>query len=202
MAWPEPHIAPERPELTFPPAEAEAVRLAYAEAEMVLEYGSGGSTVLAAELGTPIIAVESDGDWVAMMRTWFEAHPPQALCEVIHADVGPTRRWGFPANDRHWRSFAAYPLAVWDRLGTDLPQPDVVLVDGRFRTGCALATAFRTQRPLTLLFDDYENRSPYHEIEDFLGQPNLIGRMAVFDVEPIPVDAGRLLDIIRMMTHA
>lgn len=37
------------PALSFPPAEAEAVRRAYA-AEVVLEYGSGGSTVLAAAM--------------------------------------------------------------------------------------------------------------------------------------------------------
>lgn len=34
----------------MPPAEAEALRMAYEEAEVILEYGSGGSTVVAAEL--------------------------------------------------------------------------------------------------------------------------------------------------------
>ena len=41
--------APRRPDLTFPAPVAEAVRAAYAQAECILEYGSGGSTVLAAE---------------------------------------------------------------------------------------------------------------------------------------------------------
>ena len=190
------------PELIFPEAEAEAVRMAYSEAEAVLEYGAGGSTLLAAELGTPVVSVESDGDWARGMRAWFARTPAQSLVEILHVDLGPVRAWGFPRDAEHWRAFPSYPLAVWDRLGRDLPQPDVVLVDGRFRTGCALATALRSPRPVTLLFDDYLHRTQYHEIEGFLGQPTLIGRMAVFDIEPMPVPADRLLDIYRMMTHA
>lgn len=193
--------APERPELTFPKAEAEAVRLAYAHAQVILEYGSGGSTVLAAEMGKRVTSVESDGKWARMMRDYFEANPPKGEVEVIHADIGPTREWGHPVDDRDWRRFAAYPLGVWQK-GRMAAQPDVVLVDGRFRPGCALATAFNIEQPVTLLFDDYRNREQYHEIEDFVGQPTLIGRLAVFDINPMPVPSDRLLDVIRMMTHA
>jgi hypothetical protein len=35
------------PKLTLPPAEADAVRLAYGQARVILEYGSGGSTLIA-----------------------------------------------------------------------------------------------------------------------------------------------------------
>ncbi|NIZ11650.1 hypothetical protein [Pseudooceanicola sp. HF7] len=193
---------PERPELVFPDQEAEALRMAYAQARAVLEYGAGGSTVLAAELGTPVVSVESDGAWAERVRGWIAEVGPSTPAEVIHADVGPTGNWGFPVDDSAWRGYPAYPLAIWDRLGKDLPQPDVVLVDGRFRTGCVLAAAFRSPVPLTLLLDDYTNRSQYHEIEDFVGQPTLIGRLAVFDIAPMPVPADRMIDIYRMMTHA
>lgn len=188
-----------RPELTFPEAEAEAVRLAYGEAEVILEYGSGGSTVLAGDLGKRVTSVESDGAWAQMMRDWFTDNPPKGAVEVIHADIGRTKEWGHPKDDRGWRRYAAYPLAVWER--SEMPHPDLVLVDGRFRTGCVLATAFHISRPVTLLLDDYKHREQYHEIEDFVGQPTLIGRLAVFDINPMPVPATRLLDVIRMMTQ-
>ncbi|PJE25840.1 hypothetical protein SAMN06297129_2365 [Pseudooceanicola antarcticus] len=193
--------APERPELTFPEAEGQAVALAYSRAKAILEYGSGGSTVMAAEMGKTVTSVESDGNWARMMRAYFEANPPRGQVEVIHAEVGPTREWGHPVDDRDWRRFAAYPLGIWQegRLAT---QPDVVLVDGRFRTGCVLATAFNITQPVTLLLDDYRKREQYHEIEDFVGQPTLIGRLAVFEINPMPVPSDRLLDVIRMMTHA
>ncbi len=191
-----------RPELTLPEAEADAVRAAYAEAEVILEYGSGGSTVVAAEMpGKRVFSVESDGDWVHMMRGWFDQSPPAqgTTVDVIRADIGPTRKWGHPKDDSEWRRYARYPLAVWDLA--EFRQPDVVLVDGRFRTGCALATAFRTARPVRLLVDDYAPRKGYHRVEEFLGRPRLIGRMAEFDVAPMAVPAERLLTVIDMMTR-
>lgn len=186
----------QRPELTMPEAEAAVLRHAYEQAGTILEYGSGGSTVLASELpGKRIVSVESDPDWTQMMRDWFEENPGLSAVEMVHADIGPTKDWGHPEDESTWRRFPAYPLKVWD---SGLA-PDVVLVDGRFRIGCALATAFRTARPVTLLFDDYADRRPYHRVEEFLGQPEIVGRMARFEVSPMPVPQDRLLRVIELI---
>ena len=187
--------------MTFPAPEADALRMAYEEASVILEYGSGGSTVMAGDMpGKQVFSVESDAAWADGMSAWFAANPPVSPVVVHHADIGPTKDWGHPRTNDGWRRYAAYPLGIWDRA--DFVHPDVVLVDGRFRAGCALATAFRISRPVTLLFDDYKHRDQYHEVEDFLGTPIMIGRMGVFDVKPTPVPAERLLDLIRMMTRA
>ena len=54
----------ERPKLTFPPDEAAWVEEVYDAARVILEYGSGGSTVLAGEkLGCRVFSVESDKNW-------------------------------------------------------------------------------------------------------------------------------------------
>lgn len=192
-----------RPVLTLPEAEAAHLRAALARARTILEYGSGGSTVMAAELpGRRIWSVESDRDWARMMQGWFAQNPPAegSTAEVIWTDIGPTRDWGYPADESGWRRYAHYPLAVWDR--PDLVQPDLVLVDGRFRTGCALAAALRSQRPLTVLIDDYRRRRHYHRIEEFLGPPRLMaGRMAEFAVTPMTLPADRLLTIMELMTR-
>ena len=71
---------PERPQLTLPPAEAEMVRRYYDKAGVILEYGSGGSTVLAGDMpGKVITSVESDRAWVEMMKAWFRDNPPKSL---------------------------------------------------------------------------------------------------------------------------
>ncbi|MDP5346992.1 MAG: hypothetical protein NWQ32_01190, partial [Paracoccaceae bacterium] len=150
-----------RPELTLPAAEAEVLRAAYAQAEVILEYGSGGSTVMAAEMGKRVTSVESDQAWAQMMRDWFAANPPKGQVSIVWSDIGPTKEWGHPVDDSAWKQFPAYPLAVWDR--PDLAHPDVVLVDGRFRMGCALATAYRITRPIPLYYDDYANRPRHHQ---------------------------------------
>lgn len=190
----------ERPELTLPAAEAERVARAYGEAEVILEYGSGGSTVLAAELiGKTVFSVESDQHWAKMMQGWFAQNPPaeSTRIEVIWVNIGETGEWGKPVNTSGWRHYADYPLSVWQH--DEFRQPDVVLVDGRFRPGCAMATAFCTKKPVTLLVDDYKRRKGYHAIEEFLGVPRLIGRMAEFDVAPMSVPPDRLLPVIKMM---
>lgn len=185
-----------RPELTLPEAEAAAVGEAYARASEILEYGSGGSTVLASEMsGKRITSVESDPDWAQMMRDWFAVQPGLSAVDMVHADIGPTKEWGHPQDESLWRRFPAYPLKVWD---ADIA-PDVVLVDGRFRVGCALATAFRTAKPVELLFDDYTDRKPYHRVEEFLGSPEVVGRMARFKVSPLPVPQDRLLRVIELI---
>jgi len=191
-----------RPELTLPEAEAERLRAAYEGAGVVLEYGSGGSTVMAAEMpGKTVFSVESDRDWAEMMLGWFEANPPAtgSDAKVIWVDIGPTKEWGHPAKASKHLRFAQYPLAVWDMDG--FSQPDVVLVDGRFRTGCVMATAFRTQKPVTVLVDDYKRRKAYHKVEEFLGVPRMTGRMAEFEVTPMLPPPARLLEIVEMMTR-
>lgn len=192
-----------RPELTLPEAEAAHLRAAYERASVILEYGSGGSTALAAELpGKRVFSVESDRKWTRMMRNWLKQAPPAegTVVDVIWSDVGPTKAWGYPVDDSHWTRYARYPLAVWDR--EDFVQPDVVLVDGRFRVGCAMAAALRSDRPVTVLFDDYVPRRRYHAIERFFGPPaRTVGRMAEFHITPMTVEPGHLLTIIDMMTR-
>ena len=102
-----------RPELTLPEAEAALLRDEYARAEVILEYGSGGSTVLAAEMpGKTVFTVESDKDWAQRMRRWFAETPPAEGTEVdvIWSDIGPTKEWGHPVDEIEWRSFPEYPL--------------------------------------------------------------------------------------------
>ncbi|ANT59411.1 hypothetical protein AYJ57_02955 [Salipiger sp. CCB-MM3] len=186
-----------RPELTLPEAEAALLRAEYAAAEVILEYGSGGSTVLASEMpGKSVFSVESGKDWAQMMRRWLAAHPPARGTEVdvIWSDIGPTKEWGHPVSDAEWRSFPEYPLKVWDL--PEFRQPDVVLVDGRFREGCALAAGFMTEKPLVLLFDDYAPRQHYHKVEHWLGRPQMTGRMARFEIVP---QAFPVKDLLRIM---
>ena len=189
-----------RPELTLPEAEAAMLRAAYERAGVILEYGSGGSTVMGAELGKRVVSVESDRDWAQMMRGWFAQNPPKGEVDVIWSDVGPTKEWGHPVDDRAWKRFARYPLEVWDL--PEFAHPDVVLVDGRFRVGCALATAYRITRPVALYFDDYVPRKRFHEVEEFIGPPaEIAGRMARFELMPQSVPPEHLLRVVQLMTR-
>jgi len=194
------NVAPitDRPKLTLPSRESAHLTAAYESADVILEYGLGGSTVLAAEMpGKTITSVETDQNWIESLELWFKANPPASMPDMVWANIGPTRHWGRPKDDAHWQDYSKYPLSVWSL--TDIPHPDVVLVDGRFRAGCVLATAFKCEKKTRVLVDDYAPRTSYHRVEKIVGKPRLIGRMAEFEITPTPIPAKHLLEVITLM---
>lgn len=86
------------PAFDFPRAEADMLRAAYAAANVILEYGSGGSTVYAASLpGKRVFSIETDHDWALRMQRRID-EDDRSLVSVIHADIGPTGKWGRPTD--------------------------------------------------------------------------------------------------------
>jgi predicted O-linked N-acetylglucosamine transferase (SPINDLY family) len=180
-----------KPQLTLPSAVASYLQKMYASANNILEYGSGGSTILASEMKKKrIFTVENDLEWAARMRRYIaqKPHPSPAIIHTV--DTGPTGAWARPINDSAWRNFHAYPLSVWDR--DDFVEPDVVLIDGRFRVACFVATFMRIKQQTTVLFDDYVDRDYYHVVERLAKPVKLIGRMAHFELTPTEIPRDQL----------
>lgn len=186
------------PKLTLPREEAMWLRMLYAQAQVILEYGSGGSTLVACEQAEKtVFSVESDADWAAGLQDHLDRRRgKKANAQIHHVDIGPTQKWGNPVNDRGWRKYHRYPHSVWDR--DDFRHPDLVLVDGRFRVGCFLAVMLRITRPVTLLFDDYTDRPQYHAVETYSKPVETRGRMARFDLAPRPFPMEDLTKILEL----
>jgi hypothetical protein len=177
--------------LTFRPQEAAMLRRNYSRASVILEYGSGGSTVLGAKLGKKIFSVESDKAWADRLSAHLQPYPD---ARVLHVDVGPTEKWGAPAHPRFHGQFHRYPLAVWDL--PDLGEPDVVLIDGRFRLACMAAVLLRARRPTTVLFHDYVRRPEYHRIEALARKQVSVGTMVRFLVTPGAIPPDMLTEVV------
>lgn len=178
--------------LTFPAKERDYVTAAYAKAQNILEYGSGGSTVLAARGGCRVISVESDKAWAEKLAGVLAGISDKG--HVHHVDIGPTAAWGFPKTPAKYGQFPNYALSVWDR--PDLGEPDLVLIDGRFRAACLAAVLLRAKRPTTVLFDDYAERKYYHAVEKLARKEEVVGRMARFTVTPGPIPPEMLTQVI------
>ncbi len=174
---------PELPEMHMPSEVAVEVRRAYASADTILEYGSGGTTVFAArETQARLVSVESDKDWADNLRDSLAAHGLlRPEIDLRWINIGPTKTWGKPAGTAHWSSFHAYPLQPWQDADF---APDLVLIDGRFRLACFAATLINTRIPVTVLWDDYANRPEYHVAETILAPAQVVSRMARFEVQP------------------
>ncbi len=182
--------------LTLPEREAAFVRDQYRAGRTILEYGSGGSTVLAAEGGSHVISVESDKAWADRLTEHLAGISDKAL--VHHVDIGPTGDWGVPIRPRFYGSFHRYALSVWDR--PDFRQPDLVLIDGRFRAACLVAVMLRTTKVTTVLFDDYTARPYYHGVERLAVKEEVVGRLARFTVTPAPIPPEMMTEVIGWFT--
>ena len=159
-------------------------------AGVILEYGAGGSTVLAAEIAGETVFVGGKRRGLAGQAatpgsprtrrrpacgctTPTSARPASGACR---ATTGPGAR------------FHRYPLGVWDR--EDFVQPDVVLIDGRFRTGCLLAALFRRDAAGDGAVRRLCRPAGYHVVERYAEPAGITGRMARFEAGAA-ADPGR-----------
>jgi hypothetical protein len=183
-----------RPALTFSSETQQFVQEHYAAADVILEYGSGGSTVLASEMRQKtIFSVESSRIWARKMRAWFAQAQPPSRPVLHHVDIGPTGKWGTPIDTSGFQNYHRYPLSIWERA--DFVHPDVILIDGRFRVACAFAALLNCTKRTVLLFDDYEHRRRYHVLEDFADKQTSVGNMAKFVIEPEPIAPQKMTNM-------
>jgi len=145
------------------------------KATSYLEYGSGGTTLLADQRNIPTISVENDRFYARAVAAQIKG---PCVTQVV-VSTGLTREWGFPL-------FHSLKKAqAYTKAGSMARFPDFILIDGRWRVACALASAQRAKlhgRKATLMFDDYEGRPHYHRIERLLGEPEMAGRAAIFQI--------------------
>lgn len=174
----------QEPQVTFPEDVAAYVKKIYSQASVILEYGSGGSTLIAARMpNKSVISVENDARWAKDMQAWIANADLSSRPLIYPVDVGETGKWARPKNARAWKRFHTYPLKVWDEAF--FQEPDVILIDGRFRIACFVTAYLRASKPMIVLFDDYLDRPHYHVVERLLMPTEFVGRMARFDLRPL-----------------
>ncbi len=174
---------PDRPD--FDDATIQLFLEKVAHARRYLEFGCGASTVLAARHGVPFTTVHTDPKYLAAVRKKIVAAGDYDAGKqrYIHGSIGLTEHWGAPLFRKptpsrlaRWR---AYIEAPWTG---DVPAPDFILVDGRFRVACALNTIRRLggARDWELWLDDYEGRDHYAVVKGFAVLERMSGVTAIF----------------------
>jgi hypothetical protein len=184
------------PQPHFDEASSAYFREQLATARNYLEYGSGGSTLLAARQAQIVVSVDSDAHFLAAVRRKLAAEMGNRISaeqgsgsrgarpKLIHVNIGFTEEWGMPAftqptrqRVRRWRN---YPTAPWRYFRSIAQRPDLILIDGRFRVACTLESLLNSPpgSDLRILLDDYVSRPHYHVIERF-ADVQTVGRMAI-----------------------
>jgi hypothetical protein len=120
-----------------------------------IEYGCGGSTIRAIELGVKnVIVAESDPFWANKIKALAEPilNSDQSLhIELI--DFGKTAAWGNPIHITEDKALA-YVESVWDKADELGLRPTVVLIDGRFRVSCGCESILRCSLGTLIMLDD------------------------------------------------
>lgn len=163
-----------------------------------LEFGCGGSTILASRLGIPhLCSVESDRLWAEAVKQEprVRASFEDGSYRLHWVDIGETGEWGFPNSDTNAAKWPAFSLSVWAELTFS---PDVVLVDGRFRVSCTLQTIARCPEGTLIAVHDFEreNYQPILRHADIVEQAErLVILRRKRDIDPFQfgVDCARFL---------
>jgi hypothetical protein len=162
-----------------------------------LEYGGGGgSTVLANRYVNTLVSVHCDGNLISDVRRKLADEGRRAMTRLIHVNIGLTVDRGMPVftkpTRRRVRRWEDYATAPWRYFRSIAQQPDLILVDGRFRVACVLESLLSLS-PLSdtrILIDDYADR-PYYQVVERFADFDMVGRMAV-------LRPRRLLDRIQV----
>jgi hypothetical protein len=161
-----------------------------ADCRTYFEYGCGASTVWMADNTTAkIFATDTSSEWI---DTVWDRVPRDAVnrLHLTHIDLGELKKWGRPISYADRDRFHDYTSQMWRQRSVE---PDLVLIDGRFRVCCFL-TSLRHARPGTrIVFDDYMDRPHYHLVEEFVTRADCCGRQVLFIVpEKDALNADRL----------
>jgi hypothetical protein len=142
-----------------------------------LEFGSGGSTVLAARLVKGHIwSVDSSIEWLEKVA--------QATCELTekvsryHVDIGPVGQWGYPLDHSLRSNFPEYSRRIWGDLKAD--EIDFVLIDGRFRIASFCEANRRVRDDTFIGIHDYQSRTEYHYVEKIARMVATVDDLAIF----------------------
>jgi hypothetical protein len=147
------------------------------QASAYFEFGSGGSTKLAARNNVAIYGVESDKFWVDTLHK-----ETGELCKVEYVDIGPTKEWGYPVDNSHHERFVDYSEAILKYEHAF----DLILVDGRFRVACTLNAIKHTlenrkiDSDTRIFIHDFWNRADYHPVLEFLEKEDAVESAGVF----------------------
>lgn len=145
---------------------------------LYFEFGSGGSTILAHKYKNikKITSIESDSEY----SKYIQNIAPNA--NMIHINIGDTVKWGHPKNKNNYNDWPNYYKAWFNKNY----EPDLILIDGRFRIACALTIALNTKNSQNtiVLIHDFNNRPSYHCILDYFDIIESVDTLVVLKIKP------------------
>lgn len=171
------------------------------QSNVFLEYGAGGSTILACSKVQTVVSVEADLSFLEAVKGAAEAREHSSRLIMHHADIGAISEWSNPIDPTTAIHWPRYVSSVWKLFQSgEIDYPDVVLIDGRFRVACFLMTLLIARSGTTILFNNYADRPQYHLAERYLKPRQIVGGMAKFVTTDVQIDSGAMIHLVERST--
>ena len=161
-----------------------------------LEFGFGNQTVLASQKSlTTLVAVDSREFLLNKVKSEIETVNFSGNIKLLHANLGPTSNNGHPINEQMIKSWPQYYAGPWTSYHQLNINPDLIFINGQLRIACFLYSLMQCKAGTRILWNDYQNHSPYHVIESVLPPLALVDDMAIFKA-PEEFDRSLALTIL------
>jgi hypothetical protein len=126
-----------------------------------VEFGSGASTVLAADLAKDwVIAFDSSQGWLDRVGDACRERKTRLEPVLSYIDIGETGEWGFPKGESSRDRWPLYHSSMWG--DPRVAEADLYLIDGRFRLACFAQALLHCGDRAFVVFHDYASRPHYH----------------------------------------
>jgi hypothetical protein len=142
-----------------------------------VEFGTGGSTVLASKhVKNSILSVDSSQEWLDQVNRACSGS--QTKPQLRFVDVGPIGDWGFPIDGSAKSRWPEYHSAIWKVEQSS--DADLYLVDGRFRVACFAQVTLHCKPNAIIGIHDFSSRPAYHCVREIAREIATAGDMSFF----------------------
>ncbi|MCG6205523.1 hypothetical protein LPW26_12805 [Rhodopseudomonas sp. HC1] len=142
-----------------------------------VEFGTGGSTVLASNyVRDRIISVDSSQEWLDLVKV--ACADSKVIPELLFMDIGTTGEWGSPTDNTTRHRWPSYHSDVWNVEGS--ANADLYLVDGRFRVACFAQVVLHCKPSAIIAIHDFSSRPAYHRVNEIAREIATAGDLSFF----------------------
>jgi hypothetical protein len=144
-----------------------------------LEFGTGGSTCLAAAtVSGSVWSVDSSRKWQADVENHCKASGIKKPPKLLYVDIGPVGDWGAPLNQENRGKWADYHSKIWQNPSAS--DCDLYMVDGRFRVACFMQIVLYCHPHARIMIHDFASRSYYRVVKHVATEVARAGDLSVF----------------------
>jgi len=151
------------------------------QTKIYLEWGLGGSTILACQSQKieSVYSIENDKKWIKKWKKDNKNLVDINKVNIVYINTGKTTTWGYPINQSKFK-ISAFKQYTHPRKLINI-NPDTILIDGRCRVECAI-NCLLLFKPKYVLIHDFQ-REYYQEVLKFFDKVEMKDTLVVLSVK-------------------